>query len=165
MPSLRPATSQNAGEPKRAAPASSPCPGISRVPCIKGASGQARTSAFAKGWRDARAMPAAVRSICGSWPSGISTGRPSVSVPVLSSTAQSAVAKRSSAVGEATSTPRLNSAPFATTCTAGTAIAKPQGQVISSTQTAFTKASCHSAPKPSHHSRKVATAMAWAIGT
>ena len=64
-------------------------------------------------------------------------GLPSVSVPVLSNTTTSTCAKRSSASPDFTSTPRLNSRPVATTCTAGTARPSAQGQVMISTATAF----------------------------
>ncbi len=83
----------------------------------------------------------------------------------MSRTTWSALASRSSAVWPATSTPRRNSAPTVTTCTAGTAMARPQGQVMMSAATAGTSAACQGRPANSHQPRKVPSAIRCAAGT
>ena len=65
-------------------------------------------------------------------------GMPCVSVPVLSNSAISHSASRSSALPSLTSMPRLSSAPEATTCAAGTASPIAQGQVMINTAIAIT---------------------------
>ena len=73
-------------------------------------------------------------------------GSGSVSVPVLSKTTVSTSASRSMASPALRMTPARNSAPDATTCTAGMASASAQGQVMMSTAIAVTSASCKDAP-------------------
>ena len=60
-------------------------------------------------------------------------------------------------------TPARNKAPDATTCTAGIASAKAQGQVMISTAIAVMIASCSEAPARSHPA-KVSAAVACTIG-
>ena len=76
-------------------------------------------------------------------------GSGKVSVPVLSNTTVSISAKRSIASPELRITPARNSAPDATTCTAGIASASAHGQVMISTAIAVMIASCVDAPATS----------------
>ena len=84
-----------------------------------------------------------------------SAGSPSVSVPVLSNTMVSTSARRSRPSGALISTPLPNSRLVAATCTAGTASASAQGQVM--IRTAIAAVSAASQPWPAAiQPRKVA---------
>ena len=147
------ATPQNAALPARASTPSmmarTPRPGSSTAPSI----GHARGAPRARRRRRQR-MPARQRQPrrhlqqlrIGIGRRLTTRGSGRVSVPVLSKMTVSASASRSMASPALRMTLARNSAPEATTCTAGMASASAQGQVMMSTAIAVTIASCSEAP-------------------
>ena len=105
----------------------------------------ARTMASASGCSLARSRLAARRSSSASsnarrgW-MAVTAGRPSVSVPVLSTTSVSIFSKRSSASAFLISTPAWAPRPTPTMIDIGVARPSAQGQAMISTETAATRA-------------------------
>ncbi len=96
-------------------------------------------------------------------PGSTGPGSAPVSVPVLSSTATSAPASRSSAVPSFRRTPRRNSAPLAAIITLGTARPSAQGQVMISTAVAMFTASRKS-PVEAYHATPATSARRCTTG-
>ena len=132
-----------------------PTPGVSDTSVMTAAIIESlsseRRSASLNGWRLARAS-ASMIAFCSLVASAkfIGSGRPSVSVPVLSNIAQSTSDKRSSAEPSFTRTPARINAPVTTICAAGTARPSAQGQVIMRTATAISRLWCQPAPNTIH---------------
>ena len=98
--------------------------------------------------------------------SAASLGRPSVSVPVLSTTSTVTCPRRSSASAFFTSTPACAPRPTPTMMLIGVARPSAHGHAMMSTATAFTSACARRGSGPSHsHSTKVSTAAPSTAGT
>ena len=94
----------------------------------------------------------------------VTTGLPSVRVPVLSTIRVRIFSARSSATAFLTSTPTCAPRPVPTMMAVGVARPSAHGQAMTSTATAFTSAGASSPPMP-HHSAKVAALIATTTGT
>ena len=104
-------------------------------------------------------VPGAGRTCC-------TCGRPSVRVPVLSTTRVSAVLSTSMAVASRNSTPRLAPRPVATMIDIGVARPSAQGQAMMSTDTALSSARVRPGAGPNaSQATKVTAAMAMTAGT
>ena len=96
----------------------------------------------------------------------VSTGLPSVSVPVLSTISVSTLANSSSASASLTSTPACAPRPVAVMIDIGVARPSAQGQAMISTETAETMAKTMRGSGPnSAHTTKAAIATSTTAGT